>query len=228
MTKYTILVSEPCSEDWNSMIAVEKGRFCAVCEKTVVDFSLYTKDELIRYIKKEGKLCGRVPSKYIETELIDPISSKGVKLNGIIATAINLLVLTTATSMSGQDKNKTEQMADREEFDHIPQEKHFKRLVVGSVVDEEGLPLPGASVILVGRACGVGTDLNGAFTLEVPRELERVKLVFQFIGMEDCYVEITNFEEPLNIVMKDNLVMEESVITMGLIIVKKKKRWLFF
>ena len=54
--------------------------------------------------------------------------------------------------------------------------------VTGMVVDVEGNPLPGVSVVIQGTTVGVATDVDGMFTIMVPSY--ETKLVFSFIGME--------------------------------------------
>ena len=53
--------------------------------------------------------------------------------------------------------------------------------VKGVVLDDEGMPFPGASVVEVGTRNGVSTDLDGHFTLSVRPE---AVLEISFIGFE--------------------------------------------
>lgn len=228
MAKYSIQIPEPCSEDWNQMTPLARGRYCAVCQKEIYDFSNYTQGELIQHIQREGKICGRIPTKYLDKELSESKANRGIGVQGIVAATINLLVLTTATAVQGQEKVQVEQqMKDKKISSEIEQEQVEKLPVVisGKVVDEDDLELPGVSVIIKGTQLGVGTDLNGNFKLEVPKEYKEVDLIFRTIGMEDYPITITDFESPIRIKMKTD---DESIITTGLIIVKKKKKWLFF
>ncbi|GAA3517341.1 hypothetical protein GCM10022393_34320 [Aquimarina addita] len=58
---YQLSIPNPCHENWQSMTANEKGRFCNACATTVVDFTgmpaAAVKDYLIQH--KEEKICGR-------------------------------------------------------------------------------------------------------------------------------------------------------------------------
>jgi hypothetical protein len=57
--KIKIIISEPCSQAWNDLKKVEKGRYCASCEKVVVDFKMMTDKELLDYFKHyQGSVCG--------------------------------------------------------------------------------------------------------------------------------------------------------------------------
>jgi hypothetical protein len=67
-------ITEPCHENWENMMEAEKGRFCNVCSKDVVDFTRFTDAEVIEYFqgyksKKSGNICGRFKSKQIDVPL---------------------------------------------------------------------------------------------------------------------------------------------------------------
>ncbi|MFA6086279.1 TonB-dependent receptor [Mucilaginibacter sp.] len=62
--------------------------------------------------------------------------------------------------------------------------------ISGTVTDDKGEPLPGASVKLKGTANGVATDINGKYSLNVP-SLDGV-LIFSSMGFTTKEVEIAN------------------------------------
>jgi len=59
-----ISIPKPCHENWNEMSPQDKGRFCQVCSKTVVDFTLLNDDEVKNYFLQQvgQKTCGRFRS----------------------------------------------------------------------------------------------------------------------------------------------------------------------
>lgn len=59
--KFKIVIPEPCNENWDKMTADATGRFCLVCNKSVIDFSNMTSDEIQQFLKnsQEQKICGR-------------------------------------------------------------------------------------------------------------------------------------------------------------------------
>jgi hypothetical protein len=61
MDTYRISIPKPCHEDWATMTANEKGRFCDKCIKTVHDFSNKNDTELHEYLSLHPgeKMCGR-------------------------------------------------------------------------------------------------------------------------------------------------------------------------
>ena len=63
-------VPEPCHEDWKNMTAIEQGRFCQSCQKTVTDFSLMTDKEILLYLSNKGiAVCGRFTNDQLNRNL---------------------------------------------------------------------------------------------------------------------------------------------------------------
>lgn len=55
-----IQVSTPCHEKWEHMQTAAQGNFCNACQKTVIDFTKMTDNQLMEYFKKPGtNVCGR-------------------------------------------------------------------------------------------------------------------------------------------------------------------------
>lgn len=69
----------------------------------------------------------------------------------------------------------------------------------GKVLDEQGHPLPGASLVLLGSTRGVVTDLDGSFSISVSRG---DKLIVSFLGMEDQIITVAD-DKRLNIKLKE-------------------------
>lgn len=55
-----IILPKPCHEKWETMTPQEKGRFCAVCSKTVRDFTNDSDDEILDYFSNHSSqnICG--------------------------------------------------------------------------------------------------------------------------------------------------------------------------
>ena len=84
--------------------------------------------------------------------------------------------------------------------------------VSGTVSDENGEPLIGASVFVEGNtSVGTVTDLDGKYTLAVPADA--ISLVFSYIGMSDLK-ETINGRTVINAVLKTEYsVLEATVVT---------------
>ena len=80
--------------------------------------------------------------------------------------------------------------------------------ITGTVADEKGEPVIGASVLAKGTAVGVSTDINGAFTLNVPGGSKT--LVISYVGMITQEVAA---QPNLRIILKsDEKVLSEVVV----------------
>src|SRR5688572_13676699 len=65
-------------------------------------------------------------------------------------------------------------------------------MVRGTVVDNSGMPIPGATVSVEGTTTGTATDIEGRYTLSVP---EGSTLVFSFIGFVTQRIPLENQSE---------------------------------
>lgn len=66
---YSIKIPEPCHEGWDTMTPKDKGRFCASCNKTVVDFTkmdtYQIQDFLIK--NKDKRICGHIKQEQLNS-----------------------------------------------------------------------------------------------------------------------------------------------------------------
>lgn len=90
--------------------------------------------------------------------------------------------------------------------------------VKGTVIDETQFPVAGANVLVKGENTGVITDLDGNFSIQVPKKSSI--LVFSFIGFATQEVTVGN-KTQLNIVLKEDGVMLNEVVAIGYVTVKK-------
>lgn len=89
--------------------------------------------------------------------------------------------------------------------------------VTGSVVDENGEPLPGATITVENAAAGTVSDIDGNFSIEVD---EGAVLVVSFIGYRTKRITVTN-QSQIEIAMElDDTALEE-VVVVGYGTVKK-------
>jgi hypothetical protein len=58
-----------CAENWDKMSPTEKGKFCEVCTKEVIDFTMLSKNEIIAVFQKNNfqALCARAYSTQLST-----------------------------------------------------------------------------------------------------------------------------------------------------------------
>lgn len=83
---------------------------------------------------------------------------------------------------------------------------------LGLVKDENGLPIPGATVILKGTSIGVTTNLDGRFDLKIPYNTENPRIQISFVGMNPS--EIALSQDATIVMMKPQAkTLNEVVIT---------------
>ncbi|MBX2892484.1 MAG: carboxypeptidase-like regulatory domain-containing protein [Saprospiraceae bacterium] len=178
-----ISIPAPCHEKWLKMKPVRHDcRFCATCEKQVVDFTNKTDTEILEHFKKKnGKICGRFRQEQLDRPLYTPTLKRVVQArrSGLTAAAASVAVLLmaqqplddqhlapvqTEQSPVQQAHTKTGKVAPP----HI-KKQNATRIISGKVVDEyTERGLENVKVKLCNSQYRTTTDANGIFTLEVP------------------------------------------------------------
>ncbi len=89
--------------------------------------------------------------------------------------------------------------------------------IKGKVVDSEGLPLPGATVVLQGTTLGVITNNDGTYLIKAP---SKGVLEFSFVGMLNVAEKI-NCRTTIDVSMKQDAIGLEEVVAVGYGTMKK-------
>ncbi|MEZ4809598.1 MAG: TonB-dependent receptor [Allomuricauda sp.] len=85
--------------------------------------------------------------------------------------------------------------------------------VQGKVVDEKNEPIPGANVVLVGKAEGTTTDFDGNFTFNTS-EQPPFSLRFTSIGFSDFVANITSNNQTISVTLREaSTILDEIVIS---------------
>ncbi|WP_235954577.1 SusC/RagA family TonB-linked outer membrane protein [Cyclobacterium salsum] len=84
-------------------------------------------------------------------------------------------------------------------------------IVSGTVVDENGQPIPGATVSVPGTSIGTATDLDGKYSITVP---DGSSLVFSFIGFESQTITVGN-QQTINITLAESAQALDEVVVVG-------------
>ena len=99
-----IHIPKPCHENWNEMSPNQQGAFCRACQKTVIDFSAKTENEIYDiFTGTKGSICGRFREDQVDT----PITKSEVSSSFFNwkALAASLAVLFTADRSFGAKDN---------------------------------------------------------------------------------------------------------------------------
>lgn len=101
-------IPEPCHENWQQMTPNEQGRHCMSCQKTVVDFTLMSDQEVLNYISHaSSSVCGR----FNNHQLDKTYEEKKIKRSFSFRYAWNVVVATfllTGSAATAQTR-KTQQ-----------------------------------------------------------------------------------------------------------------------
>ncbi len=91
--------------------------------------------------------------------------------------------------------------------------------VSGKVTDASGNGIPGVTIVVKGQQTGVTTDENGNYSINnVPVD---AILQFSFVGMKTELILVSN-RTAINVVMKDDAIMIDEVVTVGYSNMKKR------
>jgi len=62
-----------CHQNWDRMSPAEGGRFCNQCNKTVIDFSGLSHQEILARLSTGTKLCGRFTNVQLDRHVAGPV-----------------------------------------------------------------------------------------------------------------------------------------------------------
>ena len=117
-----------------------------------------------------------------------------------VAAALNPLYAMSASA--GQEGN--------EPMVAVPVASQAKITVQGTVLDETGIPVVGANVVVTGTTHGVITDIDGNFTLQDVDE--HATLVISYIGYQTMEIKAGT---SLQIVLKEDAELLDEVVVVG-------------
>lgn len=94
-----------------------------------------------------------------------------------------------------------------------------EKTISGNVTDEDGIPLPGVTVLVKGTNNGTQTDFDGNYSISASNG---DVLVFSFIGMQTTEFTVTNNDD-INVTLKTDSAQLDEVVVTALGIEREKK-----
>lgn len=210
INKINITVPEPCGEKWNAMTNSEKGKFCALCQKNVIDFTSFTDREILNYYNLNSKICGRFNSDQLNRNLILPKEKSSFWM--LAAASIISFFGFGIQTAKAQQVVKTEQTDNKTNAIIIEKNKKNKLEIITGIVTDGAGPIPGVYVSTKDSKRKTETDLNGNYTIEVKK---RDVLVFSYIGYKSVEQKISGNK-------KINICLKEVASLIGEVVIIKK------
>lgn len=225
-----VRITTPCHENWDAMTPAEGGKFCASCSKQVIDFTLMSDAQVLKFLTSHSSgLCGRFDAGQLERPLTEPLVSKRKSWYLALALPFSLL-LQKSFGQKGERTMGTPAMT-------VQKATELKDVIVGEIVlppvapewvmvhgilkDETGKPVENASVMVKGTRYGGITDSTGRFSVRMRREEDPVALEASLVGYQSVEkkVDLANADEEqvLIITAKETMLKDVVVTSPGLI-----------
>jgi len=183
-------IPNPCFEDWDNMTPHEQGRHCNSCNKTIIDFSLYTDKELAAFLKHTPHGCGRFDQHQLNRPIIIPADGNTPFLQrAILGAALAAGITTSAQGQITQQNTlpsttsvATNPVASANKNTKV--EPGSPSVIKGIVVSaKDNDPMPYTEIILNGIDTVI-TDTAGKFSIIIPDKFGDKKLK---LTVEDYY-----------------------------------------
>ncbi|AXY75065.1 T9SS C-terminal target domain-containing protein [Paraflavitalea soli] len=198
-------IPDPCHENWQQMTPNEQGRHCMSCQKTVVDFTLMSDQQILDHISRATtSVCGRFNNDQLDKtyaeKKVRPAFSFRYAWNMVVATFLltgNAAVAQTRKSDPPKEIVRGGNNTDKDKdivFGGVAAVIIPDRRISGEILDDStGQPVSFASIKVKGAKSGISADGSGSFNLVAPGKKGKVILVISAIGYET-----NEYELPVN------------------------------
>ena len=228
-------VSQPCSQDWNTMTPQEQGRFCGSCQKVVIDFTTMSDSEIISHFQNyKGNTCGRFYDNQLNTKLKIIEKVKPSFWSRFVAASFALFLISSPSYSNNLPKDKSHsslfQKQTKPSDKKIDDDSYIK--IEGIVTDSLRYSLSDVIVSVKEVKITQITDANGNFEILIPKETLKNTPVLTFEINKFGYTTTTltlDFSDEktqnsyLRFMLTEAVVLEEKgiettrVITMGMV-----------
>jgi TonB-dependent starch-binding outer membrane protein SusC len=147
----------------------------------------------------------------VEQNLTSLLKGKGLYFQKVKKNSFVILEEADLTQTQGETSNTTSEQIELKE---TPTEtlKELLIQVSGTVVDENGVPVPGANVVEKSTTNGTGTDAEGKYVINV-NDANSI-LVFSFIGFDSQEIKVGT-STLINVKLSPNIKALEEVVVIG-------------
>lgn len=182
-----LTIPKACHEDWHTMTADQKGRYCKSCYKTVVDFTNMSDRAILHHIANAGgsRICGRLHTDQLHRSMTIQKESRWPWLKYFFQFTLPAFLISMKAEGQEQVRQSTISVpvnAQTNGKQVLPSDS-ASSIIRGRVVDHKGVALPGASIVIVGSNSGTTTDEAGNFSMGWPKD-KNVVLIISSVGFK--------------------------------------------
>src|SRR5690554_335037 len=176
-------------------------------QKVTLNFKNASLSDVLNEIQKQTGYDFLYNSSLINTKKKISISVKGAELKDALRHALgNQDLVLDLDSKTVLIKQKTKVPSENQNSVVIQQ------IVRGRVLSEDGAPLGGVSVSVVGSAVSTSTDDRGSYAIEAK---SGDQLLFTFMGYKDVRRQVLN-EVTIDVILQEDLSALEEVVVVGM------------
>jgi hypothetical protein len=211
-------ISEPCNQDWNKMTILEQHKFCSKCQKKIFDFTDYKKEDILKILNTNKNVCGRLDQSQLKKNYFSNNTKNSSIFKLVLFFSLGTVIGFAEPIIAKPKEHKVEQTEIDKWQSVLPIKESDSINIKGTVLDPEGLELPGVNISIKGTDIQTKTDFDGKYSITIPKEKLKEKnyLVFSFIGFE---VQEYRFYEKNRYI---NIKMEEDTVFIGEVVIIRR------
>lgn len=170
-----ISIATPCSQKWDDMSPANRGRHCAHCNTTVIDFSTWTDKELFDFFTvNNGHICGRYLPSQLNRPIHIPYQPHSHLYQLVVAMGLTLIFIPSPSAFA-QVKTESSIISPQNANNDPDGDTIAPGCIVGTITDSTKKPIERALVTIYtnGKAARTAfTNINGDYMFDdlVPRE----------------------------------------------------------
>jgi hypothetical protein len=204
-----IYLPKPCSEKWDNMTPIERGKLCEICNRKVYDLTKMNNTEIISLINSEERVCGKIAITQLNKR---PYSLK--KLSVLISFSSvfsfsNLLYSNPNNQLTTPKFSTIQNIQQNYDLNQIKNDS----ITIFGIVRERKIPFPKAIVKIKGTTIQTETDFDGNFELKIPYFTKNNEPVLEisYIGMITKEVKIKNSKRRIKVEIESKYYMGEVI-----------------
>lgn len=94
-----------CNQEWDAMRIVSQCKHCDLCNKPVLDFTSWTRDEIIAFLSQNPQTCGRYTLEHVQPGMV-PIAGYMGKARAVLAALLTALGIESVNAQTPENHLK--------------------------------------------------------------------------------------------------------------------------